>query len=74
MSPSTPDTTETWTLSFVAAAGHAAPMRMRVRRLLKGALRCYGLRCTRVWPAAIESQLAQLVIDLPFMRRRLHRP
>ena len=36
---------ETWTLSF-RAEGAGPPVECRVRRLLKVALRAYGLRCT----------------------------
>lgn len=33
-----------WTLTF-RAEGDGPPVECRVRRLLKAALRCYGLRC-----------------------------
>ncbi|MCL2641823.1 MAG: hypothetical protein FWD53_13315 [Phycisphaerales bacterium] len=36
---------ERWTLT-VEAAGVGPPLVVRVRRLLKAAGRCYGLRCT----------------------------
>jgi sugar phosphate isomerase/epimerase len=39
------DGSEIWTLSF-RAEGPGSPVECRVRRLLKGALRRYGLRCT----------------------------
>lgn len=36
-----------WELVFRAAPGFAAPLPCRVRRLLKAALRAYGLKCVR---------------------------
>jgi hypothetical protein len=36
---------ETWQLTFTGA-GVGAPVVCRIRRLLKAALRAYGLRCT----------------------------
>jgi hypothetical protein len=35
-------------LTLVSAPGHAAPTSVRLRRLLKAALRTYGFRCTYV--------------------------
>ena len=35
-----------WTLTF-RATGQGPPVEIRVRRLLKAALRTYGLRCVR---------------------------
>jgi hypothetical protein len=42
------DDPDLWILTFRAAPGHAAPMGVRVKRLLKMALRAFGLRCVRV--------------------------
>jgi hypothetical protein len=39
-----------WTLTFVPAPGWDAPAEIRVRRLLKHALRTLGLRCVAVAP------------------------
>jgi hypothetical protein len=52
--PEQPPVPEVWTLSFKNAAGFAAPIEVRVRRLLKAALRSYGLRCTRIWPPPVD--------------------
>lgn len=41
-----PDVTR-WILSF-RAEGDGPPVELRVRRLLKAALRCHGLRCVHV--------------------------
>jgi len=40
----------TWTLIF-RAEGDGPPTAVRVRRLLKAALRAYGLRCVRIGEA-----------------------
>jgi hypothetical protein len=45
---------ETWVLTFVPAPGYAAPMATRVKRLLKTALRAFGLRCIRHARPALE--------------------
>jgi hypothetical protein len=50
---------EIWTLSFAAESGGVAPMAIRVRRLLKCALRAFGLRCVRVWPAGQQPEKGQ---------------
>lgn len=47
MSP--PDPLDTWVLTFTRARGHGeAPTCVRVRRLLKCALRSFGLKCVKV--------------------------
>lgn len=40
---------ETWTLQF-SAAGDGPPLAVRIRRLLKAALRGYGLKCIGYGP------------------------
>ena len=51
---------ETWTLAF-RPEGAGPPVQHRVRRLLKAALRSYGLRCTRLdGPPAMEPGTEQL--------------
>ncbi|MCL2648818.1 MAG: hypothetical protein FWD61_17765 [Phycisphaerales bacterium] len=48
-----PPPPERWTLT-VEAAGAGPPLVIRVRKLLKAAWRCYGLRCT----AAVDHSTA----------------
>lgn len=43
-----------WTLTF-RAEGDGPPVELRVRRLLKAALRCHGLRCIDVSQAAAHA-------------------
>ncbi len=38
---------DTWTLTFRRADAGEPPTACRVRRLLKAALRCFGLRCIK---------------------------
>jgi hypothetical protein len=49
---------ETWVLSFKAEGDGGPPVEIRVRRLLKRALRSFGLRCVDFRVAAPASEPA----------------
>lgn len=49
---------DSWVLSF-RAEGPGAPTAIRIRKLLKGALRIHGLRCTGIRLADNQHQNAQ---------------
>jgi hypothetical protein len=52
------DPADVWTLVFRPAPGWSTTMAQRVRRLLKAALRCFGLKCIRVTGPAAEDLAA----------------
>jgi hypothetical protein len=53
------DPLDTWVLTFTRAPGHGdAPTPVRVRRLLKAALRCFGLKCVKVGGPPLEESEA----------------
>jgi hypothetical protein len=58
------DPGDVWVLTFVPAPGFTAAMSMRIRRLLKAALRSFGCRCVRVrGPDAAELRDAEADAD-----------
>jgi hypothetical protein len=63
------DAENTWTLTFFPAPGHAAPMSVRVKRLLKLALRAFGLRCISVSGGPEAADKAPLAGHSPNMGR-----
>jgi len=54
-----PDPLDTWTLTFTRAPGGEAPTATRVKRLLKAALRCFGLKCIAVGGPALQDNQEQ---------------
>ena len=72
------DPNETYVLHF-KADGPGVPVRHRVKRLLKAALRAYGLRCTKVTgpdaepPASPRADASRVApINMPLDAQGLH--
>lgn len=62
---------ELWTLTFAPEAGHAEPMAVRVRRLLKCSLRQFGLRLVSLAPP--DTQVQELRAQVEALTAELRR-
>ena len=54
---------EDWCLTFRPLPGWSTPVAVRVRKLLKMALRSFGLRCVSLDGAAKDVQACPLAVD-----------